>query len=105
MCVLCNSNVVFPCIIYNININEKDSAVQCDICQFCIYLKCKKRNHIDFKYPGGYNNPWYCISCCDENFPFGTLSNNNFLSFAKCPPYDCFSNSGDTYVSKRVFYY
>ena len=45
-------------------------------------MKCNKLiNHIDYKYLQGSNDPWYCISCCDVIFPFGTLNKN--LSFDK----------------------
>ena len=34
MCITSNSNTVFPCKIFNTNIKDRDSAAQCDICQF-----------------------------------------------------------------------
>ena len=34
----------------------------------------------DYKNLQGSNYPWFCISCCNEIFPFGTLTNENFLS-------------------------
>ena len=37
-------------------------------------------NHTDYKYLQGSNDPWFCISCCNKIFPFGTLANKNFLS-------------------------
>ena len=77
MYVSSNSNIVFPCKVCNININNKHSAIQCDICQFWIHIKCNKLNHIDYKYVQGSNDPWYCISCCDQILPFGTLTNKN----------------------------
>ena len=76
MCDSSNSNIVLHSKICNININNKDSAIQCDISQFWIHIKCNKLNHIDYKYLQGYNNPWYCISCCGEILPFGTLANH-----------------------------
>ena len=105
MYVSSNSNIVFPCKICNININKKDSAVQCEICQFWIHIKSKRLNHIDFKYLQVSNDPWYCISCRDKIFSFGTLINKNFLSLANSPHAhpdvdDCFTNNGDTCISK-----
>ena len=75
-----NSNITIPCKICNTNIKDTDSATQCDICQFWIHMKCNNLNHIDYKYLQGSNDPWFCISCCNEIFPFGTLGNKNFLS-------------------------
>ena len=103
MCVSSNSNI-FPCKICNIDINNKDRAVQCDICQFWIHIKCNKLNYTDYKYPQGPNDPWYCISCCDEILPFGTLTNKN-LTMVNPPPvpddHDCFTNNNDAYISKN----
>ena len=51
-------------------------------------------------------NLWYCISCCDEILPFGTLTNKNFLSLVNPPPvapdnHDCFTKNSDAYISKN----
>ena len=94
MCVSSSSNIVFPCKICNININNKDSVFQCDS-QFWIDIKCNKLNHIDYKYLQGSNDRWYCISCCDEIFPFGTLTNKNFLSLANSPHHTKLSNKNN----------
>ena len=103
MCVSSNSNIVFPCKICTININNKDIAVQCDICQFWIHIKCNKLNHIDYKFLQGSNDLWYCISCCDEILSFSTLTNKNFLSLVNPPPDDhnCFTKNSDTCISKN----
>ena len=74
-----NSNITFPFKICNSN-TDTDSVVQCDICQFWIQMKRNNLNHIDYKYLQGLNDPWFCISCCNEIFPFGTLANKTFLS-------------------------
>ena len=105
MCDSSNSNIVLPCKICNININNKDSAIQCDISQFWIHIKCNKLNHIDYKYLQGSNYPCYCISCCDEVLPFGTSTNKNFSSLVKPPPgsddHNCFKKNSDSYISKN----
>ena len=76
MCIPKNvNNIVYPSKIYHLNVNNKDSAAQCDICDIC-----NKLNHIDCKYLQGSNEPWYCISCCSRMFPFGTLTKKNFIS-------------------------
>ena len=80
MCISKNvKNIVYPC---KINVTNKDSAAQCDICQ---------------------SFSWYYLSCCSTIFPFGTLTNpfHNKLSqkgtnsddgneslFSLKPPYD-----------------
>ena len=46
-----SSNIVF--LSGNISVTDKDDAIQCDICQAWIHLKCNKLNHIDYKYLQG----------------------------------------------------
>ena len=80
MCISRNVNsIVYPCKICHLNVNNKDSAAQCDISQSWVHVKCNKLNHIDYKYLQGSNEPWYCLSCCSKVFPFGTLTNKDFL--------------------------
>ena len=72
MCISKNvNNIVYPCKICHVSVNNKDSAVQC-------VIKCNKLNHINYKYLQGSNEPWYCLSCCSKIFPFGTLTNKDF---------------------------
>ena len=80
MCISKNVNdIVYPYRNCHVNVNNKDSAVQCDICQSLVHVKCNKLNHIDYKYLRGSNEPWYCVSCCSKIFPFGTLTNKDFI--------------------------
>ena len=80
MCISKNANnIVYPCKICHVNVNNKGSAAQCDICQSWVHIKCNKLNHIDYKYLQGSYEPWYCLSCCSEIFPFGTLTNKDFF--------------------------
>ena len=43
------SHLIFPCKICNKNVNDKDHAIQCDICNFWVHIKCKNLNYIDYK--------------------------------------------------------
>ena len=87
MCVSFNSNICKSVILPL----DKDSAFQCNICNFWIHIKCNKLNYNDYKYLQGFNDPWYCISCCEEICLFGTLSKKNLLSLANPPPDDSFT--------------
>ena len=88
MCVSSDSNIVFPCKICNTNIKHTDSPAQYNICQFWVHMKYNNLNHTDYKYLQGSNDTWFCISCCNEIIPFGTLANKNFLSMmmVNCSP-------------------
>ena len=64
----------------HLNINNKDSVAQCDICQSWVHMKYNKPNYVNCKYLQSSNDPWYCLSCCSKIFPFGTLTNKDFFS-------------------------
>ena len=69
-----NTNTVFPCKLCNKNINDRDAAIQCDICQFWVHLRCNKLNLVDFKYLQESTYPWFCLSCCSVILPLGNLT-------------------------------
>ena len=62
------------------SVTDKDDAIQCHTCQVWIHLKCNKLNYIDYKYLQGSSDPWFCLYCCRSIFPFGFLTNKDFLS-------------------------
>ena len=75
------SNIVFPsCNSCEKSVSDKHDAIQCDICQNWIHLKCNKLNHIDYKYLQGSSDPWFCLYCCSLIFPFRILTKKDFLS-------------------------
>ena len=54
MCIPINvNNIVYPCNICHANVNNKDSAAQCDNCQSLVHVKWNNLNHIDYKYIQG----------------------------------------------------
>ena len=73
----------FPCMICIKNVSDKDKAVQCDLCELWVHIKCNNLNYLDYRYLQNSNESWYCIECCSPIFPFNSLSSNkNF--FACC---------------------
>ena len=71
----------FPCRICEKNVSDKDKAVQCDLCELWVHIKCNNLNYLDYRYLQNSNKSWYCIECCSMIFPFNSLcSNKNFLS-------------------------
>ena len=87
------NNIVFPsCNICEKSFSDKDDAIQCDICQAWIHLKCNKLNHNGYKYLQGSSDPWFCLYCCSTIFPFGFLSNRFFI---------CFKNVSENVSSKN----
>ena len=72
--------MTFLCKIFNKNVNGNDHAIQCDICNFWVHIKCNNLNYIDYKYLQGNNDPSYCITCTSSVFPFNCLNNKKFGS-------------------------
>ena len=79
---MCNINHrKFLCRIWAKNVHDKDKAVQCDLCELWIHIKCNKLNYLDYRYLQNCDESWYCIECCSTIFPFNSLSSNkNFLA-------------------------
>ena len=79
---MCNINhPKFPCKICAKNVHDKDKAVQCDLCELWIHIKCNNLNYLDYRYLQNCDESWYCIECCSTIFPFNSLSSNkNFLA-------------------------
>ena len=83
----------FPGKICAEKVNEKDKAVQCDLCEFWIHIKCNNLNYLDYRYLQNCDESWYCRECCSTTFPINSLSSNkNFL--ACCTNTDSDSNFG-----------
>ena len=74
-------NPKFPCRICTKNVHDKDKAVQCDLCELSIHIKCNNLNYVDYRYLQNCDESWYCIECCSTIFPFNSLlSNKKFLA-------------------------
>ena len=72
--------IKFPCKICENNVTNSGQAIQCDLCHSWVHIKCIDLNYIDYKFFQNSNDPWFCISCCSEIFPFSTVKNKNFSS-------------------------
>ena len=64
------------------NVDGKDKAVQCDLCELWIHIKCNKLNYLDYRYLQNCDECWYCIDCCSTICPFNSLSSNK--NFPAC---------------------
>ena len=73
------SNIKHPkflCRICTKNVHDKDKAVQCDLCELWIHIKCDNLNYLDYRYLQNCDESWYCIECCSTIFHFNSLSRN-----------------------------
>ena len=84
---MCNINhPTFPYKICAKNVQDKDKAVQSDLCELWIHIKCNNLNYLDYRYLQNCDESWYCIECCGTIFHFNSLSSNkNVLA--------CFTNT------------
>ena len=73
-----NTNIAFPCKLCNKNINDSDAAIQSDICQFWVHLRCNKLNLVDHKYLQGSTDCWFHLSCCSIILPTVNLTEKHF---------------------------
>ena len=46
-----------------------------------MHIKCNNLNFIDYQYLNGNDDPWFCLKCNTELFPFGTLNNKTFNQY------------------------
>ena len=76
MCIPINvSNIVYPCEICHVNINNMIKTLQLNVIFVSLGFmwNVNKLNHINYyKYLHSSNDPWYCLSCCSNIFPFAT---------------------------------
>ena len=75
-----SSAIRFPYKIRENNVTYCDQAIQCNLCDSWVHIKCNVLNYINYKFLQNSNDPWFCISCCSEIFPFNILKNKNFIS-------------------------
>ena len=99
MCVSSSCNIVFPCKILTLIIKTVQLSVTS--VNFGFILNVINWTTLIVSTFKDIINLWYCISCCDEILPFGTLANKNFLSLVNPRRDDCFTSNSDAYISKN----
>ena len=79
---MCNINhPKFPCNVCAKNVQDKDKAVQCGLCELLTHIKCNKLNYLDYKYLQNCDESWNYVEYCSTIFPFNSSSSNkNFLA-------------------------
>ena len=75
-----------PCGICNKKVAKNHKAIQCDICDKWIHIKCnllKKSDYAHFQNPDNEQEQFICINCMSENVPFSNLNSNEFFVTVK----------------------
>ena len=76
-----SSAIKFPCKICENNVTNCDQAIQCDLCDSWVHIKCNDLNYIDYKFLPNSNDSLFFISCSSEILSFNSVKNNkNFKS-------------------------
>ena len=62
-------------------VHDKNKAVQCDLCELWIHVKCNNLKYLDYKCLQDCDESWYCIECWRIIFHFNSFSSSkNFLA-------------------------
>ena len=61
-----SNNPTFSCKIWTISSQNKDKAVQSDLGDLNVYIKCNSFNYLDYRYLQNFVEQWYYIECCSE---------------------------------------
>ena len=75
-----SSPIRFTCKICENDVIDCDQSIQCNLSNFWVHIKCNNLTYIDYKFLQKSNDPWFCISCCSDIFPFNSLKNKTFIS-------------------------
>ena len=59
-----------------------------------MHVKCNNLNFLDYQYLNGNDDPWFCLKCNTELFPFGTLINKAFNQYINS------SNTQNKYIDQ-----
>ena len=69
----------FPCSSCEKNVNNNHRAIQCDICDKWIHLKCNFLNNKDYDNLKKSDDPFFCIKCYETILPFCKLTDKEFI--------------------------
>ena len=75
-----------PCGKCNRRVAINHKAIQCDVCDKWIHIKCnglKNSDYAHYQNPVNEHEQFICINCMSENVPFSNLNNNEFFVTVK----------------------
>ena len=74
-----SSGVKYPCGVCGKSVAKNHRAIQCDLCDYWIHIKCNKFDKKDYDYfQKNEIETFHCLNCKSKYIPFSTLDNNQF---------------------------
>ena len=73
--------ITFPCSACTGITDDNDNYIYCDKYNLWVHIKCNDLNFLDLQYLNGNDDPWFCLKCSTELFPFDTLNNKIFNQY------------------------
>ena len=71
--------IEFPCGVCSKAVGVRHRAIECDLCNYWIHIKCNKFDQNDYKfYQDNPDRCFFCIKCSAENIAFSSLNDNEF---------------------------
>ena len=72
-----------PCRICLKSVHRNHKAIQCDICDQWIHIKCNNLDNTNYNVLKNSTNPWFCATCTADAIPFQNLNNEQFFLNSK----------------------
>ena len=84
----------FPCSVCKFNVHSNSKAIQCDICNSWVHLKCTRLSNTEYSDLSNSTDTWFCLTCLSSIFPFNHLEDDTDFYFALYDfnsfPHTCF---------------
>ena len=64
-----------PCGICSRSVGENHRAIQCDVCNFWIHIRCNNVSPSSYEELIQDEDPWICIKCINSELPFSQIDN------------------------------
>ena len=70
----------YSCKICSKSVHNNHKAIQCDVCNQWVHIKCNCLDNSCYNLLKNSTNPWFCAVCTADALPFQNLNNEQFFS-------------------------
>ena len=71
--------VKYPCGICKKAVANSHRAIQCDICQCWVHIRCNNITATAYNQTINSNESWYCLKCLNDTFPYASLNQESLF--------------------------